>query len=259
MDISEKIETALRDYYTDFYREKLGLADWESRVDMRLREEETFGEPIVRKVEHWLNYQFQGQKVLVVGTGTGAEAMALSRREALVYGIEPSPAALEILRWKAEQRQLDPESFILAKAEAIPFPDDCFDFVFCYTVLEHVQDVARAIDEMIRVCRPNGLVFLALPDYRFPSEPHYKMWLIPFAPRWVHALYLKALGRPTTYLWTLNFLTRTKLDRMLWKRNVTTIRVNEPVLRQWKKISYNYVFAIIFAVAPQQNIFLRKK
>jgi hypothetical protein len=33
MDISKKIEEALRDYYTDIYREKLGLTDWESRVD----------------------------------------------------------------------------------------------------------------------------------------------------------------------------------------------------------------------------------
>jgi ubiquinone/menaquinone biosynthesis C-methylase UbiE len=258
MDSSKKIEKALREYYTDFYREKLGLADWESRVDQRLQEEETFGEPIVRKVEYWLDYRFQGKKILVVGTGTGAEVMALSRREGMIYGIDPSPAALAILRLKAAQYRLDPESFLLAKAEAIPFPDDSFDFVFCYTVLEHVQDVERAIDEMIRVCRPNGLVFLALPEYRFPSEPHYKMWLIPFAPRWFHAIYLKALGRPTAYLRTLNFLTRPKLDRMLWKKNVITIRINEPLLRQWKKISYQYIFSVIFAILPQQNIFLRK-
>jgi hypothetical protein len=57
---------------------------------------------------------------------------------------------------------------------------------------------------MIRVCRPNGLVFLSLPEYRFPSEPHYKIWMIPFAPRWLQAVYLEALGRHNAYLWSLS-------------------------------------------------------
>lgn len=259
MAASAALEQSLRDYYTGYYREQLGLPDWPDRVEARLKEEENFGEPIVGKIERWLDYDFRGQEVLVVGAGTGAEAVVLARRGARVRGLEPHPQAHRILQLKAGNHHLDPAAFVRGRAEAIPFPGDTFDFVFCYTVLEHVQEVDRALDEMLRVCKPGGLVFLQLPDYRFPYESHYKVWLIPFGPRWLQALYLKWRGRPTEYFWTLNFLTGPNLDRRLWQRNVDVLRINEPYLLLWKDKRFQYFFTRLFAIPSQQNIFLKKR
>jgi SAM-dependent methyltransferase len=46
--------------------------------------------------------------------------------------------------------------------EAIDFPDDSFDCVVCSHVLEHVDD-RRALAELYRVLRPNGVVLIMLP------------------------------------------------------------------------------------------------
>jgi SAM-dependent methyltransferase len=39
---------------------------------------------------------------------------------------------------------------------SIPFPDGYFDLVICSHVLGHVENEARAIDEMVRVLKPGG-------------------------------------------------------------------------------------------------------
>src|SRR5262245_49456771 len=60
--------------------------------------------------------------------------------------------------------------FTCASIAAMPYPDRMFDRVFCISVLEHMQpvDVGRALAELARVMRDDGLVIITL-DY--PSLP----------------------------------------------------------------------------------------
>jgi SAM-dependent methyltransferase len=57
--------------------------------------------------------------------------------------------------------------------EALGFPDDSFNAVVCWSVLEHVPDPARAIAELRRVLRPGGLIWVQVP-FLFPyhADPH---------------------------------------------------------------------------------------
>jgi len=48
-------------------------------------------------------------------------------------------------------------------AERMPFPDRLFDGVFSFNSLDHVEDLSRAAEEMIRVVAPDGF-FLLLTD-----------------------------------------------------------------------------------------------
>ena len=52
----------------------------------------------------------------------------------------------------------------VAVAEKLPFADASFDLVTCQTLLIHARDPGAAIDEMIRVARPGGLVLAAEPN-----------------------------------------------------------------------------------------------
>ena len=52
----------------------------------------------------------------------------------------------------------------------IPFEDDCFDSILCTEVLEHVQDYQCLIDEMFRVLKPGGQVFVSIP---WSARTHY--------------------------------------------------------------------------------------
>jgi SAM-dependent methyltransferase len=49
-------------------------------------------------------------------------------------------------------------------AEKLPFADASFDLVTCQTVLVHTRDPGAAVDEMVRVTRPGGLIPAAEPN-----------------------------------------------------------------------------------------------
>ncbi len=53
-----------------------------------------------------------------------------------------------------------PNHSVQADALALPFAADSFDLVLSQAVIEHVTDPQRYADEIIRVLRPGGLVYV---------------------------------------------------------------------------------------------------
>jgi ubiquinone/menaquinone biosynthesis C-methylase UbiE len=255
------IEFSCRKYYTQYYRDKLGLPDWEARVMDRLKEEEKFGEMNLKKIETWIRYDFKGKCVLVVGAGTGAESFSLVKHGAEVYGIEPNSEALQILKMKSQALQYPAERFTQEFVEDLSYAENSFDFIYCYTVLEHVKNVERTIDEMLRVCKPGGIVCIVTPDYRFPLEQHYKLPMVPFSPKWLQFVLLWLWRRPLAFLKDVTFVNTPQLNRLFWKRNVITLRAYEPTLYQWRNLSnyYQKWFCETFAIQKTQWIFLIKQ
>lgn len=260
--LAKQIGRLMRDYYADYYRDQLGLKDWEVRVESRLREEDNLAKPNLDKVQNWIGLDFAGKQVLVVGAGTGAESVVLHQRKAKVFGIEPFAPAFEILQLKSKKYGIPSGRFHQATAEKIPFDDDYFDLVYCYTVIEHVQNVEKSIDEMIRVCKVGGIVFIQTPDYRFPYEGHYKASRIPFSSKWLTYLQYKLAGKPVKFLRSVNFVNARNLDRIFMKRNVLTTRVNPPWLRDWAKNRRANAplirFTDRYGIGKDQFVFLRK-
>jgi SAM-dependent methyltransferase len=56
------------------------------------------------------------------------------------------------------------EGFVQADAGCLPFPDRCFDAVVANHSLEHIRGLSAALGEMGRVVRPDGSLFVAVPD-----------------------------------------------------------------------------------------------
>lgn len=220
-----QLKVATEAYYANYYWKLLGLRDWRRRVEMRMDEESLSPKRVLAWIEAWLNYSFADKKVLVLGGGTGAETFALHARGARVTAIEPNGRAVEIIEAKARLLHNVPNPAVQAVGESLPYSDDCFDFVYCFTVLEHTQHPLRCVDEMIRVVRKRGWVFIETPDYRHPREPHYKMFMPTIAPRWVLCLLLKLFGRPTEFLDTLQFLNARSLRNAFQLHPVTAFQV----------------------------------
>lgn len=60
----------------------------------------------------------------------------------------------------------------------LPFKDDSFDFSYSIDALEHISDPKIAIEELVRVTRPGGVIFLSFgPLYNSSGGPHAN-WLI---------------------------------------------------------------------------------
>jgi SAM-dependent methyltransferase len=53
---------------------------------------------------------------------------------------------------------LDNLSWDLGRADALPYPDAAFEAVVTRFSLHHLMDPAKALAEMLRVCRPGGRV-----------------------------------------------------------------------------------------------------
>jgi ubiquinone/menaquinone biosynthesis C-methylase UbiE len=106
----------------------------------------------------WVCRQAVGD-VLEVAIGTGLN-LAHYPAEVRVTGIEFSPDMLRIARRRAEElpREVDLRE---GDAHQLDFPDSSFDTVVCTFSLCAIPDEHRAVDEMLRVLRPGGLLLLA--------------------------------------------------------------------------------------------------
>jgi len=106
----------------------------------------------------WVCSKAEGQ-VLEVAIGTGLN-LAHYPDEVQLTGVEWSPAMLDIARDRARQlgRAVDLRQ---GDAQALDFPDACFDTVVCTFSLCAIPDDRQAVAEMARVLRPGGLLLLA--------------------------------------------------------------------------------------------------
>lgn len=260
--LQAEIRDRLSEYYEDYYRIQLGLIDWKERVQNRLEEEQYLGQPNIQRVIEWMEVDFRNKKVLVVGAGTGAESVVFHQLGAVVHGVEPDDRAIKILELKSKEHGIPVGRFKQAKAERLPYGRSSFDFVYCYTVIEHVQDVAQSVAEMIRVCKVGGLIYIQTPEYRFPYEGHYKSGRVGFSPRWLTKLQYWLQGKPTQFLDTLNFVTAPMLDRIFVRHNVLVYRIAPPYLVEWERSPRARTFAGFarrFGFGKDQFIFLKKQ
>jgi 2-polyprenyl-6-hydroxyphenyl methylase/3-demethylubiquinone-9 3-methyltransferase len=97
-------------------------------------------------------------KALDLGCGGGLLAEEFARLGCQMTGIDPSEASLTTARKHAQQSGLE-VAYQTGVGERIPFPDASFDMVICCDVLEHVNDVARVMQEIARVLTPGGIFF----------------------------------------------------------------------------------------------------
>jgi 2-polyprenyl-3-methyl-5-hydroxy-6-metoxy-1,4-benzoquinol methylase len=121
---------------------------------------------------HWAASFCSGRRVLDAGCGSGYGSELINAAGAAeVVGIDRSEAALALARAAVT------EGVVLAQGdvEDLEFPDDSFDAVVCFEVIEHVDDVERTLDEFTRVLRPDGLLIVSSPnrDRYVPGNPHH--------------------------------------------------------------------------------------
>lgn len=95
---------------------------------------------------------------LDVRCGTGDDVAEMARRMppgSEAAGVDPSEAMLAEARGRHSGLGA---TFRLGEVLSLPFPDNSFDVCRSETVLVHVPDPQRAVEEMARVTRPGGRV-----------------------------------------------------------------------------------------------------
>lgn len=101
-----------------------------------------------------------GQRVLEVGVGTGL-SLPLYPRGVQVTGIDVSPEMLDRARERLAREGIGSNVELhVMDAEHMNFPDDSFDKVVAMYVVSVVPHPRRLVDEMRRVCRPDGEIYI---------------------------------------------------------------------------------------------------
>jgi len=104
-----------------------------------------------------------GARVLDVGGGPGYFADAFEARGATYLPLDADAGELSL-----HGRDPGPRT-VLGDGAALPFASGAFDVAYSSNVAEHVRDPWLMADEMVRVTRPGGLVFLS-----------YTLWFGPW-------------------------------------------------------------------------------
>jgi len=98
-----------------------------------------------------------GHHLLDVACGTGLVALEAAKilgTSSNITCLDPSAGMLAVARTKLSAR------FVQGRAEALPFPDDSFDFLTMGYALRHVSDLETAFREYRRVLKPGGKLLI---------------------------------------------------------------------------------------------------
>jgi len=160
---------------------------------------------LLREVSHH-------QTVVEIGCGQGTDAVTCCRQMndgAAYVGLDPSYASLLSAQHSAAGCRDLPVTprFLLGQAETLPFGTGSVPCVVSIGVLHHLYDERRALDEIRRVLRPGGVLYIAL--YRKAS------------PKLILAKLVRAMGDVIRICCRLtrdrfcNILRRTWISRLL--------------------------------------------
>ena len=133
-------------------------------------------------------------RVLEVGCGTGGLLVAAARAGIAVVGVDVAWRGFAAVGRLADHGLSAP--LLAASADRLPWPDGHFDTIVADSVLEHLDDPARAVREWSRVLRPGGHLLVWSPNrYTLTTDPHLGLWGLGWLPRHWLPVYLRLRGR----------------------------------------------------------------
>lgn len=120
---------------------------------------------IKRKRHQVLEFHKTGN-ILDIGAGTGDFLEAFEQDNWRKFAIEPSDKLHTILKQKQIQRFNN----------LIAFEDDSFEIITLWHSLEHIPNLEETLLELKRILKPNGIIFIAVPNHKSYDAKFYKTY-----------------------------------------------------------------------------------
>jgi len=93
-------------------------------------------------------------KILDVGCGSG-KMLRNVIGDYEKYGVDIN---IHLIK-KAKMKDLN-SSYIVGNSNNFPYESETFDLVMCHSVIHHLEDPRKTIDEILRVVKPGGAIFI---------------------------------------------------------------------------------------------------
>lgn len=116
-----------------------------------------------RLVLHFLR-NFNGEKYLDVGAGTGQNTLAFSE----VKDIFPIDISKIALKYLSENNS----NVVGGDITKLPYKDNSFDGAIMLDVLEHIEDHENVMKELSRIIKKKGKLIITVPAHKFLWSYH---------------------------------------------------------------------------------------
>lgn len=133
-----------------YLQENIGLSD----VAKRLESNTQLGDfDLAKRIASNLELR-AGDIVLDVGCGTGKHLSQFRKKYGILpYGMDVTEKEIEDLNINFER----------GSAKCLPYDNNTFDKVMCNYALYYIEDWQKAVNEMLRVAKPEGIVLITGP------------------------------------------------------------------------------------------------
>lgn len=145
-------------------------------------------------------------KILDIGCGVGDFLHIMESKGWETIGIEPSEEAQEIAKKRTKAQLYSPDAIQ-------QLPDEHFDLITMWHVLEHVDDLKTEIAQLERMLKKGGRLLLALPNFKSYDATFYKeKWAAYDVPRHLNHFCRKSISK----IFNNSGLQLTKILKLRW-------------------------------------------
>ncbi|MFV8835536.1 class I SAM-dependent methyltransferase [Aquisalimonas sp. APHAB1-3] len=153
------------DPFVDYYAEQ-------SLTETSLRRFRELRDKVLRA--YYARAQERAADVLDVGCGPGVLSLLFAEEGHRVTGVDINEALIDIACSRAREAEANAR-FLVGSADALPVPSDSVDICLAPELLEHVPDWQRCLEEITRVLRPGGVLFLTTTNVLCPVQDEFRL------------------------------------------------------------------------------------
>ena len=118
-----------------------------------------------------------GEQILDLGCGRGTDTFEVAKlvgETGMAYGLDLTPAMVELARQRAETFGIRNVQFVCGDIESLPYEEGSFDGVISNCVINHARDKRKVYEEIHRVLKTGGRFVIADPVSKEPLPESVK-------------------------------------------------------------------------------------
>jgi 2-polyprenyl-3-methyl-5-hydroxy-6-metoxy-1,4-benzoquinol methylase len=179
----------------------------------------------------------RGLKVADIGCGAGAQSILWAREGHQVFGIDVNADLIELAKARAASAGVA-VTFLTGSADALPWPTGEFDVCIVPELLEHVANWEPCLDEVCRIVKPGGYVFVSTTNRLCPKQQEFSLPAYSWYPTWLKRKCLQ-LARTSRKDWVqyaefpaVNWFSPSELAAELKRRGYSSLDRFDLMLRR---------------------------
>jgi 2-polyprenyl-3-methyl-5-hydroxy-6-metoxy-1,4-benzoquinol methylase len=138
-------------------------------------------------------------KVADIGCGAGTQSILWAQAGHQVFSIDINADLIRLATERAASARVL-VTFLTGSADALPWGAGEFDVCIVPELLEHVENWERCLDEVCRIVKPRGYLFLTTTNRLCPKQQEFTLPAYSWYPSWLKRRCLQ-LARTTRKEW----------------------------------------------------------